>query len=244
MIQQHRRPGIGHLTAEIPYILLGVGERQCNLLCTPGLIGLQCTAERDFPRIRVVHHFTEGAAKHRTRRAEGDVADELLPDQLIDVCKGFDFETSLLPERGDAVQPVADTAMHLAQADQFHAVVVHMARCLDGCPEAPGDPEQHVVGRQMLRDPLPGSQPVLNRQHQRRFTDDRGDTCGGITNARGFGGNDHQITNASSIRTVADIQTANGTITACTFDPQAVFTNDIQMLPPQVNNPDLVACLD
>src|SRR3989442_822082 len=93
------------------------GEASCSVVVGDG----------DGPGVGVAHELTHGHVERRARRAEGHVAQELLPDHPIDVGEPLHVETGGAPELDDGVDSVGVAAPQLTDADQPHAVVVHAA---------------------------------------------------------------------------------------------------------------------
>ena len=60
------------------------------------------------PRVRVVHDLPDRPVQDRARAAEGDVADQLLPHQPVDVVERADGEPGLAPGVGDELHAVGD----------------------------------------------------------------------------------------------------------------------------------------
>ena len=65
------------------------------------------------------------------------VAEELLPDHPVDVREGPDVEAGVAPHLLDPLQPVGQAAVHLADADQAHAVVVDVTRAAGSRSRSP-----------------------------------------------------------------------------------------------------------
>ncbi len=114
MIQQHGRPRAGDLAAEVVDVGLRIVEGELDALGDARGVGLQSAGERHAPGVLVGHHLADGFAQHRAGPAEGHVADELLPHQLLDVVEGFDVEAGVAPDVCDLFQPLAHRAFHLA----------------------------------------------------------------------------------------------------------------------------------
>src|SRR5262249_27847463 len=125
--------------------------------------------------------------------AEGDVADELLPDELVDVVEGGHGEARAAPDVGHALDTLAHGRGVLAETQQLHAVVVHVAGRLDRGPEAAGDADHHRLLAQHAGHALDAAQAVLDRQDDGLRTDQRRRRAGRVLDLARFRGDDEQV---------------------------------------------------
>ena len=127
-IERHRgaRPDEGR--PELPRTRDGIREAERDPEGPCDGERLRGTAGRDRPGVRIVDHLADRRVEDRADAAEGDVADELLPYQLIDVVVGPDVEAGLAPDLGHVFDPRGDRAAALAEPDELETVMVDVPR--------------------------------------------------------------------------------------------------------------------
>ena len=187
----------------------------------------------------VPEHPADGAFEYRAGAAEGDVADELLPYELVDVLEALDVEPGLAPHAADPLQPVGDPAPELPEPDELHAVVVRVPGPADGGPEAARDAQQHVVRGQVPADPLPRAQPVLDREHEGAAVQQRPDGGGGRGDPVRLGRDDHEVAGPGLGRIRGRMEPYPA-IAARPLDPQPPGAYRIDVLAPRIDRPDFV----
>ena len=97
VIKPHRRTCHWHHRGEIDHVLRGIVERKADPLGQSAGVSLARASQGDFAPFWLGHQFTDGAIKDGARRAERDVAQELFPDQLMNVLEGAGVEPGFLP---------------------------------------------------------------------------------------------------------------------------------------------------
>ena len=108
-------------------------------------------------------------------RAEGDVAQELFPDHEGDIGEGPDVEPGITPRLLDPLDAFGHTAVHLADADQPHAFVMHIPRLRDRRTESLCDADQDVALRDPTGDAVSCAEAVLERHDDGVGFEQRGD---------------------------------------------------------------------
>ena len=115
-----------------------------------------------------------------------------------------------------------------------------MTRPANGSAETARHPEKHVVRRQAAADPIRCAESVLNREHEGIVTHQRFDRRRGGRHPGRLGCNDHEIA-VSRFGRVRRRVDPHRTVSARAFDPQPPGPNGIDVFPPRVDCPDLVA---
>ena len=184
-------------------------------------------------------HPGNGALEYGAGAAVGDVADEFLPHELIDVVEALDVEARVAPHAADPLQALGDPAPELPEPDQLHAVVMGVPRCADGSPESARDAEQHVVRRQVPADTLGCAEAVLDSEHEGVGALQRLDGCGRSRDAVRLGRDDHEVAGSRLGRIRRRIE-PDGAVAARTLDAQPPGANRVDMLLPGVDRPHLV----
>src|SRR5271154_4001435 len=147
LVQAHRRAGVRDGGRELGDVAQRVFEGGPAPRGRPEPVGLRGAAERALPGLGIRHQLTHRDVEHGTGRAEGHVAEELLPDHEGDVGKGADVEAGLVPGPRELLDAVGQAAVHFADPYQPHPFVVHVPRLRDRRPEALGDPDDDVLVR-------------------------------------------------------------------------------------------------
>jgi hypothetical protein len=147
-------------------------------------------AKGNLPVIGVGHQLTDRDVEGCAGGAEGDVAQEFLPDQLGDVLERSCVETSFLPNHLEALQTVRDPTAQLSDPDQFHAVVMGVPRAFHRSPKAICDTKKHIARGHMRGDPVACAKTVLNGQNHGIWPDHRRRSLRSRAHTRGFGGKD------------------------------------------------------
>ena len=113
------------------------------------------------------HQFAQRVVEHGAGSAKGNVTDVLAPDQLIDILKRLCVKAGFLPDPGNALQSLAHPTIHLADTDQVHCIMMHVAGSFHRSTETVGYAEQHAISSHILRNSLTGAKAVLDRNHYR-----------------------------------------------------------------------------
>src|SRR3954470_9147375 len=90
MVKQHRRPCIGDFHAECTNVRDWIGKVELDAARTRHIESLGGEAGCDLTGISVVDDFNDRALRYCTSAREANVANQLFPDQLIDVIETFD----------------------------------------------------------------------------------------------------------------------------------------------------------
>ncbi len=185
-------------------------------------------------------HVADRASEHRARPAEGDVADELLPDEPVDVVVGADGEARLPPDVRHRLDPRRHRAGAFAEPYELHAVVVDVAGCHHRGAEAADHSDGHPVVPEHRRSGVRAAEAVLDREHERRGADER-------TRAFGCGRRVHRLRRQHDQLGLARIGRVrggvdpDGPVAARTLDPQPAVTDRLDQVLAAVDRPDLVA---
>src|SRR5262249_30093026 len=139
MIEEHRGLRIGDRLAERLHVGDGIRELERDALCPRHLIGLDRARRRDTPPARIGLHLADREAGQRARTRVGAVADQLLPDHLVDVREREHAEAARAPRLGDPLQPAGPPTRHFAEAHELHAVVMRVTGRPDRGAEAADD---------------------------------------------------------------------------------------------------------
>src|SRR5207248_2676842 len=123
------------LLAEGADVLDGVVEVEGDAGREADSMGLGGAARGDRPRALVAEHLADRPPEDRARATEGDVADELLPDEPLHVVEGAHVEPGRAPDLGDRLDPRRRRPVPLAEADQLEPVVVNVSGLDDGRAE-------------------------------------------------------------------------------------------------------------
>ena len=240
MVEQHRGTGVGNLRAEVPHIGHRVCEFEANASGARDPIGLARAARGDRPSVGGCHDFPDRQAGERGRPAEAHVADELLPDELVDVVEALDGESGVAPERGDALQTGRDRAPGLAQTHQLHAVVMGAARRRDRGAKAGDDADDHALPAQGSGDLGGAAEPVLDGQH-RGFGAEQG-ACGRRRrlHLRRLRGEDDEVAGAD-VGGIGRRPDRDHAAPARAFESEPVRRDRIDMGLPGIDRPDFVA---
>ncbi len=174
---------------------------------------------------------------------EGHVAEELLPDHAVDVSESPHVEAGVTPHPLDPLHPFGQPTAHLTDADQAHAVVVHGSGLGDGRPEAFGDPDDDLVLTDMAGNALAGPEPVLERHHHISGPQQAGDPTGHLVDVGRLGGDDPQVARSGIGRCRRDLEAIDDIAAAGAGNPQPIGLDGIEVLPPRIDGPDLVAGL-
>ena len=98
MVEAHRRAGVRNGGGEVGHVLQRVVERELDPHGDTEPVGLGRAAEGDPPSLGIGHQIAHRDVEDRTRSAQRDVAEELLPDHERHVGEGSDVEAGVVPD--------------------------------------------------------------------------------------------------------------------------------------------------
>src|SRR5215475_4312775 len=136
MVEQHRGPRARDFRAEVAHVGLGIVERELDAALARDVVGLAGAPEGDAPGLRVAHDLGDRALGHRAGARVADVADQLLPHELVDVVEALDAETCALPDLGHSSEPRRHRSGDLSEPDELPAVVMRVPWPAHRCAEA------------------------------------------------------------------------------------------------------------
>ena len=192
----------------------------------------------DRPGVRVVEHLADRRPQQGARPAHGDVADELLPDQLLHVVERPDVEARLAPGVRGRLDSRRGRAATLAEPDELEPVVVDVPRPDDRRAEPARHADRDAVAEDTSRQVGP-AEAVLDREHKRVRADQRSGRLGGGLDVHRFRREDDEVSLAR-LRRVGGCVDPHRAISARALDPQPVVADRVDVLLPEVDRPQLV----
>ena len=204
------------------------------------MVGLGRAGLGHRPGVGVVDHFADRRAGDRAGAAEGDVADQLLPHQPVDVVERPHGEPGLPPGVGDTLDSLGHGPVALAEAHQLHPVMVDVARLDDRGAEAADDAGHHPLGADDRRDPLAAAETVLDRQHDRVVAEQRHRRGRRGLDVMGLG-RDHDEVDGPHLGGVGRGRQRRGPVAAGAGDTQAVAPDRVHVVGPGVDRRHVMA---
>ena len=238
-VEEHRGPGARDLLAERAHVGNRVVEVERDAAGPCDGVRLGAAGGGHLPGGRVVEHLADGALEHRTRAAEGDVADQLLPHEPLDVVVRLDAEACVGPHLGDPVDPRRGGPVPLPEPHELPAVVVDVPGSDDRGSEAAGDSDRDRLVTEHGRDPVGAPEAVLDRQDDGVGPDQRRRVSRGGLDVPRLGRDHDELADADLGRVGGRVD-ADRALPAGALDGQPVRVDRVDVLRPDVERPDLV----
>ena len=189
------------------------------------------------------HQLAHGDVEGRARSAERDVAEKLLPDHERHVGEGSDVEAGVVPRLLNPLDPLRQAAVHLADPDQSHPLVVDVSGLGDRRSEPLGDPDQDVLLRDVVRDPLARTEPVLERHDHTVGLEQRCDLRCRLIDVRRLGRDHPHVAGSGVTGRASDVEVVDDVAAAGTRDGQSGGGDRVDVVLPCVDGPHLVTGL-
>src|SRR6266542_822165 len=238
-VEQHRRSRVRDPQSEVANVGGGVVEAERDVQRLRDLEGLTAALRGDRPRGGARDHLPDRAAEHGAGAAEGDIADELLPDEPVDVVIGLDVEAGRPPDLRDRLDPRRHRALALAEPDELESVMMDVARLDDRGAEAAGDADRYSLLSEDGGCDVGPAEAVLDRKHERLRSDEHASRLGRRLHVHRLRGDDDELCLAD-LGCVRGRMNPDDTVAACALDAKASLADRVAMLLPAVDGPDLV----